>query len=89
MEIIHNRDTHEYTMDVDGDIAKVNYELRDGKMFLVYSEVPPQLRGQGIGKQLVEKTFEKLTEEGYEAVAVCGYIKATASRSDKWSKIIG
>lgn len=89
MEVVHNKENKEFTMDVNGETAKVDYELKDGKMYLVYSEVPAKLRGQGVGKQLVEKTFEKLTEEGHEAVAVCGYVKAIASRSDKWSKIIG
>ena len=37
----------------------------------------------------MEKTFEKLTEEGYHAVAICSYIKAVARRSEKWNKIIG
>lgn len=70
-------------------MAKVEYKLKKDKMYLVYSEVPYELRGQGIGKELVEKTFEKLTEEGYEAVAVCGYVKSVAHQSDKWTTIIG
>jgi len=37
---------------------------------------------------LVNKTFEQLTHEGYKAVAVCSYIKAIVSRSEKWNKII-
>ena len=57
-------------------------------MYLVHSEVPYNLRGQGIGKILVEKTFEKLTEEGYKAVAVCSYIQAVAKQSKKWNTII-
>jgi len=89
MEVIHNKNKNQFTMEVDGEIAQVDYTLKDGKMYLVYSEVPFNIRGQGIGKVLVEKTFEKLTAEGYEAVAVCGYVKAVAKRSDKWSKIIG
>ena len=39
-------------------------------------------------KRVVEKAFEKLTEEGYKAVAVCSYVKLMASRSKKWSTII-
>lgn len=89
MEVIHNKEKNEFTMDVNGATARVDYELKNGKMYLVYSEVPPKLRGQGIGKQLVEKTFEKLTDEGYEAVAVCGYVKSVAANSEKWNKIIG
>lgn len=89
MEVIHHKEKHQFTMEVDGETAKVDYQLRDGKMYLVYSEVPFNIRGQGIGKILVEKTFEKLTEEGFEAVAVCGYIKSVARNSDTWNAIIG
>lgn len=89
MEVIHDKDKHQFTMEVDGEIAEVDYELKNGEMYLVYSEVPFNIRGQGIGKVLVEKTFEKLTEEGYKAVAVCGYIKSVARSSDKWNTIIG
>ncbi len=89
MEIVHDKDNKQFTMEVKGEEAKVEYELKDGKMYLVYSEVPYALRGQGIGKQLVEKTFEKLSNEGYQAVGVFGYVKSVAQRSDKWSSIIG
>lgn len=88
MEIKHDKENNRFTMDVNGQTAKVEYKIKNGKMHLLYSEVPYKLRGNGIGKELVEKTFEKLTEEGYEAVAVCSYIKALALRSPKWNTII-
>lgn len=89
MEVKHDKIKHRFTMAVDSETALVDYELRDGKMYLVYSEVPISLRGLGIGKILVEKTFEKLTEEGYKAVAICSYVKFVATHSEKWNTIIG
>ncbi len=88
MKVIHDKDKRQFTMEVDGENATVDYTLKDGKMYLEYSEVPFNIRGQGIGKVLVEKTFEKLTEEGYQAVAVCDYIKSVARNSEKWNAII-
>jgi len=88
LEIEHDKRNQKYTLDINGEEAKVEYDLRGGKMYLVYSEVPHQLRGRGIGQVLVEKTFEKLTEEGYKAVAVCTFIKAVARRSEHWKTII-
>jgi len=88
LDIIHDKDNSRFTLDINGELAKVEYSLKKGKMYLVHSEVPFNLRGQGIGKVLVEKTFEKLTKEGYKAVAVCSYVKAIAKRSEKWNKII-
>ncbi len=88
LNIIHDKEIQRFTLDINGELARVDYTLRDGKMYLVHSEVPYNLRGQGIGKVLVEKTFEKLTEEKYSAVAVCSYIKAVKNRSEYWKEII-
>lgn len=88
-EIIHDVENKQFILPVDDDlVATVNYILEDKMMRLVYSEVPTVLRGQGIGKELVEKTFQKLTDEGFEAIAICSYIRAIAMRSPKWSEII-
>ncbi len=70
-------------------IAEIHYSLKDDKMYLTHSEVPHHLRGQGIGKLLVEKTFTYIEAHKIEAVAVCSYIRAVKNRSEKWRKIIG
>jgi predicted GNAT family acetyltransferase/glutaredoxin len=88
LNIIHDKENKRFTLDINGELAKVEYTLKNDKMYLIHSEVPYNLRGQGIGKVVVEKAFEKLTEEGYNAVAVCSYIKVVAMRSEKWSSII-
>lgn len=88
-EIIHDKENKKFILPLENNLqATVEYTLEGNTMRLIYSETPPQLRGQGIGKELVEKTFEKLTEEGYQAIAICSYIRAVANRSEKWSKII-
>lgn len=88
-QIIHERDNQQFTLPLeDGLEAKVIYTLDGDTMRLTYSEVPRALRGQGIGEELVLKTFEKLTEEGYKAIGICGYIRAVARRNEKWRDII-
>ena len=88
LNVEHDKENKRFTMDINGELSKVDYQLKDGKMYLIHSEVPYNLRGQGIGKVLVEKTFELLTNEGYQAIAVCSYIKAIAKRNEKWHTII-
>jgi predicted GNAT family acetyltransferase len=88
-QIIHDEANKEFILSLENDLkAIVSYTLEGRKMRLVYSEVPTSLRGEGVGKELVEKTFQKLTDEGFEATAVCSYIRVIAMRSPKWSEII-
>jgi len=88
LPIIHDIENQQYIININGEIAKVEYSLNDSIMSLTHSEVPYNLRGKGLGKVLVEKAFEKLNNEGHNAVAVCSYIKAIAKRSTKWNSII-
>lgn len=90
MNIIHDRKNKRFVLPLESDSeAFVEYVIdENGKMKLTYSYVATSLRGQGVGKELVLKTFEKLTEEGFEAIAICSYIRMVAARDPKWSKII-
>ena len=89
MEIRHDKDKRQLILLIaNGLEAKVEYRLDNKNMLLIHSEVPSELRGKGVGKDLVLKTFEKLTEEGYTATAICSYIRAVAKRHPKWSSII-
>lgn len=88
-EIIHDKANQQFILELENDLqAVVNYVMENDMMRLVYSKVPSELQGQGIGKVLVEKTFQQLTDEGYKATAVCSYIRIVAMRSEKWREII-
>jgi predicted GNAT family acetyltransferase len=84
----HNKAENKFSLNINGEEAKVEYVLNDDKMYLMHAEVPLNLRGRGIGKELTLKTFEKLTEEGYKAVAVCSYIKIVKDRDPFWKSTI-
>lgn len=88
-EIEHDKANKQLSLLADGHKAVVDYVIKDDKAYLLHSEVPSALRGKGVGKVLVERTFEKMHEEGYEMVAVCSYIKLIAQRSKQWKDIVG
>ncbi len=83
LNIEHDKERMQFTLHINGELAKVTYSIKEEKMYLNHSEVPYNLRGQGIGKILVEKTFEQLNKEDYKAIAVCPYIRIVAQRSEK------
>jgi len=82
-EIVQDPDLKIFVMRVGDDFAKIEYTEKGNCYYLVYSEVPEHLRGKGIGRELVEKTFEYLHENKIKGVAVCSYIKAIAIKSNK------
>ena len=87
-EIQHYQEFKTFVMKVDDYFYKIEYTEKDNCYYLVHSEVPKHLRGKGIGKELVEKTFEYLHLNQIKAIAVCSYIKAVANRSEKLKMLI-
>ena len=89
LTFIHDAEKHQFRLMMGDEFALIDYTIREGRWYLVHSEVPYDLRGQGIGKVLVEKTFEYIEAHQIDAVAVCSYIKLVAQRSPKWRNVIG
>ena len=90
MNIVHDSKNKKFILPLENNqeaIIKYTLDSCNG-MKLIHSEVPSSMRGKGIGKELVLKTFEKLSEEGYEAKAICSYIQLIAMQNSKWSTII-
>lgn len=89
-EIEHLPEMKVFRMKIDeNNIGEVNYSVGlDGKYSLTHAQVPYQLRGHGVGKELVEKTFDYLKQNEIKSIALCSYIRAIVKRSDKWQELV-
>lgn len=80
--IIHDESQNRYLLPIEGsdESAYVEYRMRNETMYLVHSEVPFTLRGQGIGRRLVTETKRYLEHHGIAAIPTCGYIRYIYSK---------
>ena len=87
--IIHNEETHQFLMPIPDteEVAFIHYKMRDGKMYLVHSEVPFRLRGRGIGRELVMETKKYLESQHITAIPTCGYIRYIYSKLNESDKL--
>jgi len=86
--VTNDRNQQRFQLSTESGLAFIDYTLEQGLYQLLHSEVPNALRGKGIGKVLVEQTFDLIAKEGRQAIAHCGFIKSVARSSDKWRDII-
>jgi predicted GNAT family acetyltransferase len=59
----------------DGKIAVLDYTFTDDALSIWHVVTPPELRGQGIGGQLVEKARALADEKKLRLVPVCPFAK--------------
>ncbi|WP_070138145.1 GNAT family N-acetyltransferase [Crocinitomix algicola] len=88
-KLTHNKfDRHFELCLNNNEKAYVSYTKSGNHLNLVHSEVPSHLRGQGIGRELVLKTFDAIRNEKLTATAHCSYIRAVRQRNPLYADVI-
>lgn len=64
-----------FVLDKEGGESELVYERDGPRMILVHTWVPEQLRGAGIGAQLVRAAVERAAQEDLTLVPVCPYAR--------------
>ena len=64
----------------DGEVAKLLYRTRAGRLVLIHTEVPDSLGGRGLGGQLVFGAIGKATQEGLTIVPLCPFARGWLER---------
>ncbi len=63
-----------YELEVEGGLAFIDY-LRDGRnVLMTHAEVPPALRGGGIGSTLVKGALALVRERSEKVVPLCRFV---------------
>jgi len=88
LPLVNDTENHNFEMFVDGHRAFIDYQLRGDKIFLIHTEVPVELEGQGVAPALVEKVFQYLEERQLKVVPYCAYIKVWLKRHPDWERLV-
>jgi predicted GNAT family acetyltransferase len=81
---------HEFVLRIDGERHGFLEFTRPevGLMRIEYVEVSPELRGTGLGRQLVEKAVEFARETKLRVVPICSYARAVMTRDASMSEVL-
>ncbi len=77
-----------FELEQDGHIAYLQYSLGDGVLELIHTEVPTQLRGSGIGSELVKGALDYARENHLKVDVVCPFVAAYLKRHPEYSDLV-
>ena len=78
--ISHDLSSRQFTTDVDGNRAHLDYTLDDGVMTITHTRVPPAIGGRGIAGELMAAALEAARAAGWTVKPACSYAKAYMER---------
>ena len=77
-----------YELAVDGHVAASYYEIADGVITFVHTEVPPELGGKGIGSKLIKGALDQVRAAGLRVIAQCPFVKAHIEKHPEYADLL-
>ena len=87
-DIVNNKAQHRYELTVEGHLAATYYEIADGVITFVHTEVPPELGGKGIGSKLIKGALDQVRAEGLKVIAQCPFVKAFIGKNPAYQDLL-
>jgi predicted GNAT family acetyltransferase len=93
-EVVDDTEQERFVLELDGAMARLDYDLDDGRLVLIHTEVPEQLGGRGLGGRLVQAGVARARRDGLTLAPWCAYARkwlrdhpdAAASVPIDWSE---
>ncbi len=88
-DIVHNNTgKHRYELTVEGHLAATYYEIANGIITFVHTEVPDALAGRGVGSKLVKGALDQVRADGLKVVAQCPFVKAYIGKHAEYADLL-
>lgn len=71
---IHNQAAARFSIEKNGHMAVLEYEIHGGRIIFTHTGVPSALEGQGIGSLLARAGLDHARAEGLRVVPLCSFI---------------
>lgn len=69
-----NSPRQRYELEVEGELAFIDYRRNGRNVVMTHAQVPPAFRGGGIGSALVKGALALVRERGEKVVPLCPFV---------------
>jgi hypothetical protein len=73
--IVDDAEHERFVADVNGELARLEYEVDAGRLVLLHTEVPEPLGGRGLGGRLVQAAVARAARDGLTLAPWCPYAR--------------
>jgi predicted GNAT family acetyltransferase len=85
-----NAADEQFEAKIDGLLAMLTVSEGDGKLYLLHTEVPDELEGQGVGSALVRAAMAHAREKHLRVVPFCPFARAYIERHEaEYADLLG
>lgn len=79
-QIVNNQQQQQFETLIDGDLAYLEYRIKDGVIVLMHTDVPEKLGGRGIGSALAAFAFDYAQANSLKVKVYCPFVQTWVKR---------
>lgn len=88
LPLVNNEADKQFELTVEGHKALIAYDIRNGSIALLHTEVPAAIEGRGVAAAIVEKTLNYIEEQGLRLVPLCPYVQSYLKKHPEWNRLV-
>ncbi len=88
IEVKHDKENERFVAEVEGQKAYLSYNIFNDKIDFSSTFTPPELRGNGIAKIIVEYAFNYAKASKLKVIPSCSYVQAFVERNDNYKDLL-
>ena len=79
-DIVNNKAHHRFELVVDGHLAAAFYKIDGNVITFMHTEVPPDIRRQGIAARLIAGALADVRAHGWKFRTMCPFVTSYVER---------
>lgn len=87
-EIRDDAERGQFELEVEGKLAYLTYRRQEGALYLLHTDVPPELEGNGLGSRLAKHALDAARAEGAQVVPLCPFVGAYVRRHPEYAELV-
>lgn len=87
-QVTNNSADGQFEIHADDKVATLAYSERDGKIYLIHTEVPKPLEGRGYASALAKTALQYAKEHQLTVVPFCPFVRAYLQRHPEYSSLV-
>jgi len=84
LDVIQIPEKNRFEIGVDGLIAELTYTLNNNTITFLHTGVPPEWKGQGVGRKLVMAGLDYARASGFEIRSLCWFVTLHLKRHPEY-----
>ena len=86
--LVKNQVGMRFELKIGNYTAFIDYKEHGKKIWLIHTEAPEELKGQGAATAIIEKALSYIEDNGYKLIPLCPFVAAYLKRHPEWERIL-